>query len=279
MFGVCSRLDEPKKAGMTLLQKMRLYNGEQVAGYTEQTVREIQDESPREGHRGISPRIIQQAIAESFTNAKLEGRKFLSPFMVLNKLRDMLPGNPHITSAEERKRMGSILDLVEKEYQETIRKEVQLAIAGDTKALETMGHKYVENISAYQRRQKVTNRVTKQLEEPDEKFMRSIEQKLGIADGAKDDFRREILQTIGSIAAGGGHFNPIHIDRVREALEKKLFEDTKDTIQISQFVSVVQDEEQQQRFDMLKDRLIKRFGYNDDSAAEVLTFVASIMAR
>ena len=39
------------------------------------------------------------------------------------------------------------------------------------------------------------------------------------------------------------------------------------------------DDEQQQRFDTLKERLIKRFGYNDDSAAEVLKFVASILAR
>ena len=68
-------------------------------------------------------------------------------------------------------------------------------------------------------------------------------------------------------------------ERLREALEKKLFEDTKDQIQISRFVSVVQDEEQQQRFDLLKDRMIKQFGYNDDSATEVLRYVASLFAR
>jgi serine protein kinase len=81
------------------------------------------------------------------------------------------------------------------------------------------------------------------------------------------------------MAASGKKFNPLDNERLKEALEKKLFEDTKDTIQIKQFVSVVQDDEQQQRFDTLKDRLIKRFGYNDDSATEVLKFVASILAR
>jgi serine protein kinase len=175
--------------------------------------------------------------------------------------------------------MLAVLDTVEKEYKDIVKKEVQLAIAGDVKALETMGHKYIENISAYQRKQKVENRLTKNLEEPDEKFMRSVEEKIGISAGAKDDFRREVLQTIGGIAASGRRFNPLDSERLREALEKKLFEDTKDTIQITQFVSVVQDEEQQQRFDMLKDRLIKRFGYNDDSATEALKFVASYMAR
>ena len=279
MFAVCSRLDEPKKGGMTLLQKMRLYNGEAVAGYTEQTVREIQDDAPREGHRGISPRFIQDSLSACLVRDTEESRKFLSPFMLLNVLRERLPENPHVTSDEEKKRLSAILDKVEQEYKEIVKKEVQLAIAGDIKALETMGQKYIENISAYQRKQKVENRLTKNMEEPDEKFMRSVEEKIGIAAAAKDDFRREILQTIGGMAATGRKFNPLDNERLREALEKKLFEDTKDTIQIKQFVSVVQDDEQQQKFDTLKERLVKRFGYNEDSATEVLKFVASILAR
>lgn len=279
MFAVCSRLDEPKKGGMTLLQKMRLYNGEAVAGYTEQTVRELQDEAPREGHRGISPRFIQDSVGACLVRETEESKRFLSPFMLLNVLRERLPENPHVTSDEEKARLSAILDKVEQEYKEIVKKEVQLAIAGDVKALETMGQKYVENISAYQRKQKVKNPLTQTLEEPDERLMRSVEEKIGIAASAKDDFRREILQTIGAMAASGRPFRALDNERLREALEKKLFEDTKDTIQIKQFVSVVQDDEQQQRFDTLKERLIKRFGYNDDSAAEVLKFVASILAR
>ena len=87
------------------------------------------------------------------------------------------------------------------------------------------------------------------------------------------------MQTIGGMAASGMKFNPLVNERLREALEKKLFEDTKDTIQIKQFVSVVPDDEQQQKFDTLKERLKQRHGYSDDSATEVLKFVASILAR
>ncbi len=123
------------------------------------------------------------------------------------------------------------------------------------------------------------NPVTQNMEEPDENFMRAVEEKIGIAESAKDDFRREILETIGAMAASDRKFNPLDSERLREALEKKLFEDTKDQIQISRFVSVVQDEEQQQRFDLLKDRMIKQFGYNDDSATEVVRYVASLFAR
>lgn len=279
MFSVCSRLDEPKKGGLTLLQKMRLYNGEAVAGYTEQTVQELQEACPQEGHRGISPRFIQDCFSACLVQDTQEARRFLSPFMLLTMLRERLPENPQMTSDADKKRLSSILDRVEQEYTEIVKKEVQLAVAGDVKALETMGQKYVENVSAYKRKEKVENKLTKSLEQPDEKFMRAVEEKIGIAESNKDDFRREILQTIGGMAASGKKFNPLDNERLREALEKKLFEDTKDTIQIKQFVSVVQDEEQQQKFDTLKQRLITRFGYNDDSATEVLKYVASILAR
>jgi serine protein kinase len=279
MFAVCSRLSEPKKSGMTLLQKMRLYSGEAVPRYTEQTVREIKDEDRREGHSGISPRFIQDSLNICLVRDTDQPRRFVSPFMLLNVLRERLPENPHASSEEEKKRLAAILDKVEQEYKEIIKKEVQLAIAGDEKALETMGQKYVESISAYQGKQKVENRLTKTMEEPDEKFMRAVEEKIGITSAQKDDFRREILQTIGGMAASGMKFNPLVNERLREALEKKLFEDTKDTIQIKQFVSVVPDDEQQQKFDTLKERLKQRHGYSDDSATEVLKFVASILAR
>lgn len=279
MFAVCSRLEDPKKGGLSVLQKMKLYDGESVAGYTEQSVREIQDAAPREGHSGISPRFIQDTLAACLVRDSEEAKKFLSPFMLLNMLRQRLPENPHVNSEDEKERLMGVLGQVEQEYQERIKKEVNLAIAGDVKALQSMGQKYVENISAYQRKQKVKNPVTQNLDEPDENFMRAVEEKIGIAETAKDDFRREILETIGAMAASDRRFDPLDNERLREALEKKLFEDTKDQIQISRFVSVVQDEEQQQRFDLLKGRLISQFGYNDDSATEVLRYVASLFAK
>ena len=45
-----------KKANLTLLQKMKLYNGKTLPGYTRDNIRELRDESPREGLGGISPR-------------------------------------------------------------------------------------------------------------------------------------------------------------------------------------------------------------------------------
>jgi serine protein kinase len=67
--------------------------------------------------------------------------------------------------------------------------------------------------------------------------------------------------------------------RLQRALEKKLFEDQKDSIKLTSLVSSVVDRETQEKIDVIKARLIKNFGYNEESATDALNFVASIFAR
>ena len=56
-------------------------------------------------------------------------------------------------------------------------------------------------------------------------------------------------------------------------------EDQRDTIKLKNLVSAVVDDETQQKIDVVKQRLIKYFGYNEASATDVLNYVASIFAR
>jgi serine protein kinase len=59
----------------------------------------------------------------------------------------------------------------------------------------------------------------------------------------------------------------------------KLFEDQKDTIKLTSLVSSVVDKDTQEKIDIVKSRLIKSYGYSEESATDVLHFVASIFAR
>jgi serine protein kinase len=125
----------------------------------------------------------------------------------------------------------------------------------------------------------VKNPFTGQDEPPDERLMRSIESKIDISDSRKDDFRREIMNYIGALALEGRTFSYDTNDRLRGALEKKLFEDQKDTIKLTSLVSNAVDRETQEKIDVVKQRLIRDFGYNEESATDVLQYVASIFAR
>ena len=134
-------------------------------------------------------------------------------------------------------------------------------------------------MKAYTQRERVKNRFTGQDEEPDERLMRSIEERIDIPESRKDDFRREIMNYIGALSLDGKTFNFKTNERLQKALEMKLFEDQKDTIKLTSLVSNVIDKETQEKIDIVKSRLIRNFGYNEESATDVLQYVASIFAR
>jgi serine protein kinase len=168
---------------------------------------------------------------------------------------------------------------VKKEYEDIVKNEVQRAIAADEDALTRLCSNYVDNIRAYTQKEKVTNKFTGEKEEPDERLMRAIEEKIDIPEGRKDDFRREIMNYIGALALDGKKFDYKINERLHKALELKLFEDQKDTIKLTSLISNVVDKETQEKIDVVKSRLIKEFGYCDICANDVLHFVASIFAR
>jgi len=134
-------------------------------------------------------------------------------------------------------------------------------------------------VKAYTQKEKVQNRYTGQYEEPDERLMRSIEEKIDIPENRKDDFRREIMNYIGALAIDGKSFDYKTNERLHKALELKLFEDQKDSIKLTTLVSNVVDKATQEKIDIVKARLIKNFGYDEVSATDVLQYVASIFAR
>jgi serine protein kinase len=156
---------------------------------------------------------------------------------------------------------------------------VPRANAADEDALTRLCGNYIDNVKAYTQREKVKNRFTGEDEEPDERLMRSIEEKIDIPDSRKDDFRREIMNYIGALAIDGKTFDYRTNERLQKALEMKLFEDQKDTIKLTSLVSNVVDADTQEKIDIVKSRLIRNYGYNEESATDVLQYVASIFAR
>jgi len=279
MWGILTRLEEPKKAGLTLMQKLKLYDGKNIPGFTEDSVKELMAESPREGMEGISPRYIQDKISNALVSQQAQADKCINPFMVLNELESGLSHHSLIADEETKKRYRELLALVREEYDDVLKGEVQRAISADEEAIKRLAANYIENVRAYTQREKVRNKYTGKDEEPDERLMRSIEDKIDIPESRKDDFRQEIMNYIGALALDGKKFEYHTNARLHKALELKLFEDQRDTIKLKNVVSGVVDDETQAKIDVVKQRLIKYFGYNETSAADVLNYVASIFAR
>lgn len=279
MWAVLTRLEKPKKANLTRLQKMKLYDGKTLPNYTEDNIKELRKDTIREGLEGISPRYIQDKISNSLIQAQQNNRGSVNPFMVLNELESGLKHHSLLSNEDLKKEYRELIDVVRKEYEEIIKSEVQRAISADEGALSRLCGNYIDNVKAYTQREKVKNQFTGRDEEPNERLMRSVEEKIDIPDSRKEDFRREIMNYIGAIALEGKKFDYKMNERLHKALELKLFEDQKDSIKLTSLVTSEVDKETQEKIDIVKSRLIKDFGYDEISATDVLQYVASIFAR
>lgn len=277
MWSVLTRLEEPKKANLTALQKLKLYNGKTIPGFTEDNVKELRKETTREGMQGISPRYIQDKISNALIVDK--GNGCINPFIVLNELESGLRNHSLISDDDMKKNYRELLAVVKQEYEDIVKHEVQRAISADETAIDKLCGNYIDNVKAYTQKEKVKNPYTGGDEEPDERLMRSIEEKIDITESRKDDFRREIMNYIGALALEGKDFDFRTNERLHRALELKLFEDQKDTIKLTSLVSNVVDKDTQEKIDVVKNRLIKNYGYCEICASDALGFVASVFAR
>jgi serine protein kinase len=277
MWAVLTRLEEPKKADLTKLQKLKLYNGKTLPGYNEENVKELRKEAVREGLEGISPRYIQDKLSNALVKYGDSGS--LNPFMLFNELESGLKHHNLVNSKDQMEHYREMLAMTRQEYEDIVKNDVQKAISLDETAIETLCANYIDNVKAYTQKEKVRNKYSNKLEDADERFMRSIEEKIDIPDSRKDDFRREIMNYIGALAIEGKQFDYKTNERLHRALELKLFEDQKDTIKLTTIISKVVDKETQEKIDIIKSRLIKNHGYCEISATDALNYVASIFAK
>jgi serine protein kinase len=277
MWAVLTRLEEPGKPNLTLIQKLKLYDGKSIPGFTDENIKELRKSARREAMEGISPRYIQDKISNCLVNDRLGPS--VNPFMVLKELEGGLKHHSLITSEDQRKRYRELLNVVKQEYEDIVKNEVQRAISADEDALKRLCGNYIDNVKAYTQGEKVKNKFTGEYEAPDERLMRSIEEKIEIPESRKDDFRREIMNYIGALAVDGKTFDYKTNERLNKALELKLFEDQKDSIKLTSLVSNIMDKETQEKIDVVKARLINNYGYDEVSATDVLQYVASIFAR
>ncbi|MCB0413786.1 MAG: serine protein kinase [Bdellovibrionales bacterium] len=279
MWAILTRLEKPKKANLTRLQKLKLYNGKALPNFTEDDVKELRKEAKREGLDGISPRYIQEKISNAIVLAQQSNKGSVNPFMVINELGSGLKNHSLISNEETKSEYRELLSVVRQEYEEIIKSEVQRAICTDSAQLARLCSNYIDNIKAYTQKEKVKNPFTGEYEQPDERLMRSIEEKMEISEAQKDDTRREIMNYIGALSLEGKSFDYKSNERLQKALELKLFEDSKDSMKLTSLVTTATDEDTKNKIKTIKSRLINDFGYDEISAEGVLRHVSGIFAR
>ncbi|NSL51941.1 PrkA family serine protein kinase [Calidifontibacillus erzurumensis] len=275
MFTVLTRLKESKKAGIDLVKKMRLYNGEIIEGFNEVDVEELKKEHPDEGMKGIDPRYVINRISSAIIRKETPSINALD---VLRSLKDGLDQHASISN-EDRERYMNFISIARREYDEIAKKEVQKAfVYSYEESAKTLMDNYLDNVEAYCNKNKIRDPITGEEMNPDEKLMRSIEEQIGISENAKKAFREEILIRISAYARKGKRFDYNSHERLREAIQKKLFADLKDVVKITTSTKTP-DEQQLKKINEVVATLIDEYGYNSTSANELLRYVGSLLNR
>ncbi|MGI5837004.1 MAG: PrkA family serine protein kinase [Chloroflexota bacterium] len=275
MFAVLSRLEPSKKAGMSLMKKLRLYDGEDTEDFTQKDVRELQEEAVREGMDGISPRYVINRLSSALVQ---DGITCIGPIDALRALKDGFEQHTSL-KREEKEKFLNLISETRREYDEMAKRDVQKAfVYSFEESAKTLFNNYLDNVEAYANRTKLRDPITEEEVEPDEKLMRSIEEQIGVTENAKKAFREEILIRISALARRNQRLDYRSHERLKEAIEKKLFADLRDVVKITTSTKTP-DAEQLKRINDVVDRLVKEHGYCHVCANELLSYVGTLLNR
>lgn len=274
MFAILSRLEESKDAKFTLLTKMRLYNSEKVDGAGREDEKRLRDAAEREGMDGISPRYIVNRIAACFTK---HGKNYVSPLDIVRSIKEGFSTNAKL-SKDDIARFENIITTVMEEYNKIACNEVQKAFFLNFEhEISNLLNNYIDNVGAYLDDDKIKNDWG-ELEEPNHRLMRSIEEKIGVTDGGKDAFRQEVYRKMIKSKSETGSYDYQSHPRLKEALQKQLFEERSDIIRLT--VSVRNpDPDALKRLNEVIKTLSEQCGYTPESANDLLRYVSSIMSK
>ncbi len=259
---------------LTAIQKAYLYSGKRIAGFTEQEVTQMKKDVPSDEMellKGISPRDVQDALASALEHPDVsdreKGTKCVDPFVVIDALRKRIQQPIANTTSEDKKKWLSRLSEVEKELDRKLLDDVRKAVSGDEKEVQTLFESYIMNVRAWVKREKVKDLLQAgKLVDPNEKLMKSIEEKRGITDTKRDDFRKGLIQQIGLLATEGREFKYDTDESLRLALEEALLEKHKDVTLPTLSVEFASGE-QRQKLDIVRGTLIDKYGYCNHCAA------------
>jgi len=273
-FAIVTRLTESDRIKVTeegksgLIKKMKLYNGEAQTGYTAADVKALHEESEAEGMFGVGPRQIINWLSQAATEGK---KTCMTPITTLKAIRDGIKGNIQL-HPEERKVLEARLSLVVEHFRDEIKTDVQKGyVHGFSDVGNDMFVRYIENVEAFLNDEKIKNPITDVDEEPNERFMRRVEEMIKVSENQARAFRTEIATKMGAALRAGRKFDYQTHPALKEAIEAALFSDLKDAIAIT--TSRSQDPDTKKRFNDAVASLVEN-GWCAVCAEESINYVS-----
>ena len=257
---------------------MKIYNGEDIIekGRVKRIdIKDLREEATREGMSGISTRFITKALDAALTDSETD---MITPVSAIESLTKCV--KDQIVDEEFKSYCLSIIqNIVREEYLHILEKEIAKAfVSAYEEQAQALFDTYLDNAEAYTTHQRLKDRVTKEERRPDEKFMKSIEEQIGITGSAQDGFRSDVTAYMFAKMRRGETVDYRSYGPLKEAIESYLISSVKDMTRIVT-KSKTRDDDQQKKYSDMVQTMINDYGYNEDSAEEILAYASNNLWR
>jgi serine protein kinase len=272
MFAILSRLESTSKCD--LMTKLKLYNGEEVVekGKTKKVdVKELRDDTKREGMSGISTRFIMKALDNALSD-NTEGN-CINPINVREALINMTK-EADLADDTRKQYLDFLQDILHKEYLEILEREITKAfVYSYQEQADALFQNYLDHAEAFVNKTKVKDRNTKEELQPDEGFLKSIEEQIAIIGSSAEGFRQEVIAYLWAASRRSETVTYRSYEPLKEAIEKKLMTSVRD---ISRIITKARtrDEEQTGKYDAMVGNLLEN-GYCPSCVDVVLKYAAN----
>lgn len=276
VFSVLTRLQASERRELELAKKLRLYAGEELEGFSSSEVERVRAETPEEGLSGVSPRFVINALSGAIS--KSDARS-LTSMEVLLALKDAIESDARMDAKQKRKWVDFLVVVRKDFYNRWVKEDVHKALfASFEDEAQSLLEKYLDEVEATLDSRQIEDPITSETRAPDERFLRSVEEKLNISESGKTTFRQEVVRKAMAAYKRGEQFTLGSHARLREAIEQYLFQERRDVLRLVTSVSRP-DEETRKKISAVESRLVEEYGYDSHSAKEALNYVTTLLSQ
>jgi serine protein kinase len=276
VFAVLTRFTESEREDLDVSKKARLYAGEDVESYSESEIDRVRAEAPEEGLSGISPRFVVNALSNAIIKSEAHS---LTTMEVLLTLKDAIESDARIDVKQKRRWIDLLVTARKDFYNRWVKEDIHRALfASFEQEAEGLLEKYLDEVEAMLDSREVTDSMTDESRPPDERFLRSVEEKINISDAGKESFRQEVVRKAMVAYKQGNKFSLSSHGKLKEAVEQYLFEERRDVLRLVTSVARP-DDEVQAKVSAVEERLVSEYGYDSHSAKEALSYVTTLLSQ
>ncbi len=276
VFAVLTRLRASERADLDATRKARLYAGEDIDGIARSEVERIRQEHPDEGMDGISPRFVVNTLAGAISRSE---HRSLTALDVLIALKDAIESDARMSHTEKKQWIDLLVTARKDFYNRWVKEDVHRAlfVSFESEAQELLD-KYLDEVEAVLDSRRVEDPITGEERDADGRFLRSVEEKIGVSDAGKHSFRQEVVRKAMGAYKRGESFTLASHGRLREAVEQYLFQERRDVLRLVTS-SARPDAETEEKISAVEARLIADYGYDARTAREALNYVTTLLAQ